>query len=345
VQIKKISYWRKQYLDRHSRLRKPRGARARPPAPDVASPTESKDRVWVAPHTFDIVEPENRMVLLPKLSVLRRAIFSGGNVCLDFSQTEKMHAEGVLLFLAELRRARKHSRAAFTFTCVPPANPKVSQVLEQIGVFEFLGVPAGATPADDDVVNWRFAHSNRVEGEKYEDVLAEYDGEIAPQLRESLFAGITEAMTNVVNHAYDIPREDGCQEVKSREWWMFSQAKDGALTVVICDLGAGIPRTLPLKRPTLWNKLIRFGRSSDSQAIDYAVQDSISRTKLDYRGKGLGQIVRAVAADPEGIMAIHSNRGAVVHRHGRAPHREEYAQSILGTLIYWKLPLRPQEDV
>ena len=253
-----------------------------------------------------------------------------------------MYAEGTLLFLAELRRLIKHTKNSIEFSCVPPVNEKVSQVLQQIGVFSLIGAAEGVTPVDDDVVNWRFAHGHKVDGGRYEDILAEYDGEIAPPLQEHLFTGITEAMTNVLNHAYDLNRNDGLKITNSREWWMFSQAKDGQLTVAFLDLGAGIPRTLPMKRPAVWKRVLHFARRLDSRAIAYAVKDSISRTNKGHRGKGLGQIVRVVDAVPGGEVTILSNSGVLSWKNG-VTRRIDYRDSILGTLILWKIPLSGKE--
>ncbi len=288
------------------------------------------------------MKESNRSLLLIRLEQLRRALHRGGHLCLDFSQTEKMFADGTLLFLAELRRLIKHTKGELNFSCIPPENEKVSQVLQQVGIFALLGVTEGITPVDDDVVNWRFAHGHKVEGERYEDVLADYDGDIAPPMQEHLFTGITEAMTNVLNHAYDVPRNDGLNVVNSREWWMFSQAKDNQLTVAFLDLGAGIPRTLPMKRPSVWKRVTQLGKRLDSRAIAFAVRDSISRTNEGHRGKGLGQIVRVVDMVPGGEMAILSNFGALSRQRG-VTKRRDYRDSILGTLIYWKIPLPVKE--
>lgn len=297
--------------------------------------------VWSAPKIFDLYSQENRRHLLSKLTVLRQYWRLRDSLTLDFSCTEKLFADGALLFLAEVRRMQKHLPKS-AIGCIPPTNAKVSQVLQQIGFFKLIGAPEGVTPSDDDVINWRFAHSKKVEGEKYEDVLGEFDGAIAEPLREDLFKGITEAMTNVVNHAYEIPRGDGLGISQSREWWMFSQHKDGELTVVFLDLGAGIPKTLPIKQPNLWRKLIRFGRKKDSLAIEYALKDSISRTGLVNRGKGLGQIVRAVASEPNHQIAIYSNRGVYRSNNG-IPKRNDYDDSIFGTLIFWNFQLQSKE--
>ena len=280
--------------------------------------------------------------MLHRLGQLRKQAVSGSALCLDFSRTEKLAADGTLLFFAELRRLIKHSETALKISCIPPTNNKVSQVFQQIGLFSLLGVVSGATPQDDDVVNWRFAHGHKVDGARYEDVLANFDGDIANELQQSLFTGITEAMTNVVNHAYDKPREDGAGIANSREWWMFSQAKNGLLTVAFLDLGAGIPRTLPENRPTVWRRFLQVGKRLDSRAIDYAVTDSISRTNESHRGKGLGQILRVVDSVKGGEMAILSNFGALIRKNG-VTQRIDYRDSIMGTLIYWNIPLEPEE--
>lgn len=253
-----------------------------------------------------------------------------------------MISDGTLLFVAELRRLIKHVEGKVQISYVPPKNEKVAQVMQQIGLCDLLGVKAEIVPKDDDVVNWRYAQGSQVEGQKYEDVLSKYDGEIAPSMQEKLFTGITEAMTNVLNHAYDLARDDGLNIADAKEWWMFSQEKDGFLSVAFCDLGAGIPRTLPIKQPALWRRIAKLGKSQDDDAIDYAVRDSTSRTREGYRGHGLGQIVRVVQAIAGAEVAIYSNRGIYVRRQGG---RKLYCRgdSIMGTLIFWKVPLQGKE--
>lgn len=308
-----------------------------------ASLEEEPAGVWVAPKEFNLLSDKHRATLLTKLAKLRESLSNGEAICIDFSQTERMVADGTLLFLAELRRLIKHTKGKITLTCIPPTNEKVAQVLQQIGVFDLLGFVSDVIPTDEDVVNWRFAHGHKVEGERYEDVLAEYNGDITPELQETLFTGITEAMTNVLNHAYLLPRVDGTNITNSREWWMFSQSKDKEIMVAFLDLGAGIPRTLPVTQPSLWKKIIRLGKPDDSRAIAYAVKESISRTNESHRGKGLGQIARVIDTVPNGQMIILSNHGAL-SKNKQNTRRKDYSDSIMGTLIFWKIPLQVKES-
>lgn len=301
--------------------------------------------MWKAPKVFGISDSGQRARFLVSLAELRTKIgVQKQLLCLDFSCTDKMYAEGTLLFVAELRRLVRHVKGSVPLTFVQPVNNKVCQVLIQVGVFDLIGVKLDVDAVDDDVVNWRYAHGEQVLGEKYEDILQEYDGEITEALQGELYTGITEAMTNVLNHAYtNLSRKDGLN-ITNREWWMFSQQLNGLLSIVFCDLGAGIPSTLPLKQPTVWQRVKRLGKTEDAFAIKYAVRDSISRTGLDHRGKGLGQIVRVIDGVYGGIMAIYSNRGAY-RRQGGKSTLTHYIDNIMGTLIFWQIPLLGEATV
>ncbi|MET3109446.1 hypothetical protein AAKU67_004309 [Oxalobacteraceae bacterium GrIS 2.11] len=266
------------------------------------------------------------------------------NTELDFTNTEKLYAEGTLLFLAELKRLIKYTEGNVHLTCKLPINNKSAQVLKQLGILDLLGVKTPIVPLDDDVVNWRCASGHQVLGAKYEDILSSYNGEITPALQQNLYTGITEAMTNVINHAYDLGREDKLNIKSTKDWWMFSQEKDNYLSVVFCDLGAGIPRTLPMKRPGLINRIIRKGIYGDGEIIKYAVKDSVSRTKKKYRGKGLNQIIQTIVEVPGARVLILSNKGAFMQIAGQRPTCMSFDDSILGTLIFWGIPLPSREE-
>lgn len=183
------------------------------------------------------------------------------------------------------------------------------------------------------------------EGKKYEDVVGEkYETRIS-QITNRLYLGITEAMTNSIQHAYIAQRADklNVSEEKPGYWWMFSQEKDGWLTIVFCDLGVGIPNTLPLKDPNLWQRLCELlGRNpNDAEAVEEATKPQTSRTLQKHRGKGLRQICEIVESNDGATLIIHSNRGCytLAKSGGR---NTEFSDSILGTLISWRLPLITQ---
>ncbi|WP_029046214.1 hypothetical protein [Cupriavidus sp. amp6] len=285
-----------------------------------------------------------RRKVIKALGELRRIVLHRRkSVILDFSRTQKLYAEGTLLFVAELRRMLRLSGGNVAISGTVPCVDKVAQVLKKLGVLDLLGVECDVVPKDEDVIHWRHAHGHKVDGAAYEDVLAEYDGEIAEALSQQLYTGITEAMTNVLNHAYEFPREDGTKTARG-EWWMFSQEKDGMLSVAFCDLGAGIPPTLRLKRPSVWARAFRYGDGKDANVIAHAIQDSVSRTRQGHRGHGLNQIVSLVDNIRGGRVQVISNRGAIEREAGNMKPFE-FSDSIMGTLIYWLIPLHSKEAV
>lgn len=282
------------------------------------------------------------LLALAKLRLLI-ARTDNSNLTLDFSQTAQMFTSATLLFVAELRRLIWHKAGAINFAVVLPQKNKVAQVLKQVGVLDLLGVTTQIECVDDDVINWRYASGSSVEGEKYDDILSAYDGDIAPSLSRNLYKGITEAMANVANHAYSLPRRDGLN-LDHKGWWMFSQEKDGVLSICFCDLGAGIPATLPMKRPNVWKKILRLGKTSHGDIIKHAVKDSISRTGDDHRGKGLGQIVRAAQEIGASMVAVLSNRGGYYRNAQGGAKIDNYNDSVMGTLITWNIPLKVQDE-
>lgn len=299
-----------------------------------------------APEIFSLYKPEQRKLLLRFIERLRRSVVLNKKpTFIDFTPTCKMFADGTLLFVAELRRLMKLTRNAVKIRCAPPRNKKAAQVLKQVQVLALLKYRRHIDLTDKDVVNWRFAAGHEVVGERYDDILGHYDGMLTPCIQTGFYHGLTEAMTNCCHHAYIMKREDGLGiNNEESEWWMFSQEKDGELSVVFCDLGVGIPNTLPIKRPSLWEKIKAFGGKSDSRIIHAAIEDSKTRTGLRHRGKGMKQLLEVVQKSRKGHLVVYSNRGCYAV-HDENERIFDYTDSVLGTLISWKVPIESNPEI
>lgn len=297
-----------------------------------------------APVTFTIGSVEKRRNLLRFLGKLRETIVLRKRaVRIDFVATQKMIADGTLLFYAELCRL-KNLGGGVKISCIPPRNLKVAQVLKQVGIFDLVGYRRRIETTYADVIHWRSANGHEVVGEKFDEVLGHYDGQITEALSKNLYLGFTEAMTNCHHHAYIGVRPDGLNVAhEPKEWWMFSQERDGWLTVVFCDLGIGIPGTLPIKKPSLWQRIQTFGGQLDAHAIQEAIIESRTRTGLHHRGKGLKQLVDVVARMGSGQINIFSNRGCFTLESG-SESIFQYKDNIYGTLINWRVPLGGLSD-
>jgi len=297
-----------------------------------------------APDTFTISSEEKRRNLLRFLGKLRETIVLRKQaVRIDFSATQKMITDGTLLFYAELCRLKRLG-GGVKIRCVPPRNLKVAQVLKQVGIFDLVGYRRSIETTYADVIHWRSANGHEVIGEKFDEVLGHYDGQITEALSQKLYLGFTEAMTNCHHHAYIGVRPDGLNVAhEPKEWWMFSQERDGWLTVVFCDLGIGIPGTLPIQKPSLWQRIQTFGGQLDAHAIQEAIIESRTRTGLHHRGKGLKQLVDVIARVGSGQVNIFSNRGCFTLKSG-SESIFQFKDNIYGTLINWRVPIRGLSD-
>lgn len=297
-----------------------------------------------APEIFSISLKDKRPKFLHFLCKLREIIVVRKRaVLIDFSATQKMIADGTLLFYAELCRLNRLG-GAVKIRCIPPRNPKVAQVLKQVGIFDLVGYRRKIETTHADVIHWKSAKGHEVIGEKFDEVLGHYDGQITDVLSKNLYLGFTEAMTNCHHHAYIGIRPDGLNiKHEPKEWWMFSQEKDSYLTVVFCDLGVGIPGTLPINKPAVWQRIQTFGSHLDAHAIQEAIGDSRTRTGLHHRGKGLKQLVNVIAKVDGGQVNIFSNRGLFALT-SDSESIFQFKDNIYGTLINWRVPIRRLYD-
>lgn len=344
--MKRVDYRRRLYFKRvrAKRERRKRKLRQRERRIRLA---RQRPNTLLAPKMFDIDNSRTREKLLSFLSKLRSHVANGkgADLTIDFTETSKLWASGTLLFKAELCRLRRITNQRLRIRCIPPRKQKSAEVLKQTGVFKLLGYKSAVVPTYPDVVHWRCANGNQVDGAKYDEVLGQYDGNIPQAVANGLYLGLTEAMTNCHHHAYIAPRKDGLNQVdEPKDWWMFSQERDGRLSVVFCDLGVGIPETLPIQQPGLWQRIKTvFGAPTDADAIDEAIKESRTRTLKHYRGKGLKQLVDVIEKTPGAVLALHSNQGRYTYRNGNSA-KENFDGSIRGTLISWSVPLKTMES-
>lgn len=322
--VKKICGRKKAVLKRLSIRRRIKHLRRKYPESYCTSSRARKIGVrrirLVAPQYFNLVNMAHRSKVIRFVTDLRSAILDRKRVHIDFSETKRMFTCGTLLFISEVDRALRVTNASSYIECVYPRDRIVSQVLQQIGFYRLIGKRdrLNTDSFDESVKYWQIATGTQALGQEFDPILSKYEGQITKALQSSLYKGVTEAMTNCSQHAYVEERGDGVSlEREEKRWWMFSQEKDGRLDVAICDLGIGIPRSLPRKKIPGWIEAINLfldkfslgGKSPDCAMIKAAIEIGATRTDLPYRGKGLRQIADVVVQSGGGRLTIHSNSG------------------------------------
>ncbi|WP_298196517.1 hypothetical protein [Novosphingobium sp.] len=219
-------------------------------------------------------------------------------------------------------------------------------VLCQIGIC----TPVSPPPEEmtrEDVRHWRSATGVASEGEKGGAILQGYEGRLADNLTSGLYDGIVEAMTNTVHHAYVGQSGEQLKKHIGRRWWALSQEREGNLTVAICDLGIGIPRSLPrsatFSRPVVQTAWKALGLDkSDASAIRVALELGKTSTGQKGRGRGLSEIVEAANLSAGGRVLISSNKGVFVSVDGKSYARNA-SHAIRGTLILWTVEMTRDE--
>lgn len=296
---------------------------------------------YSAPKVVSIDLPEYRSQLLKFLSELRKHYKNKPNIplVLDFSKTSHFISAGTLLLYAELNRLILFSNNSVKLRCTEPQNNRASQVLKQVGIYKLCSNRSTINPINDDVVHWQAVQGQLVDNSLCAPAIEGFQDRITESMINELLGGLGEAMTNAIHHAYDEIRQDSLNYKGCSNWWMFSQAKDGNLSVVFCDLGVGIPTTLPIKRPGLWERLIkRTLTPTDGDCIHEAIIEGRTRTGINGRGYGLGNIVEVVENIHNGTVNIYSNKGRYSSQKD-AEYPRDYTDSIFGTLIMWTVPM------
>ncbi len=304
------------------------------------------NEVWVrAPALFElqVVEAHERLVRF--LYELRSAFTLSGTVCIDFRGTTRMIAGGTLLFYAEL------SRLLLIFPtkpirCIPSRDLVVNEVLQHLGIFSLLGYRHAVIPTRNDVVTWNTASGTEVDGEEVGRLIESYDS-VSPAVG-LVFRGVAEAMLNSIQHGYLADRKDGLATPPEHRWWLFCRIIEDTFFVAFCDLGIGIPRSLPKKYTSEMiaeaRSLVSGGRkASDALMIQAAMEIARTRTEKLGRGKGLADLRKVVDRVEGAELFLFSNRGLVRYK-DHAYRRLTYRKSILGTLVVWTIPLSGDEN-
>lgn len=250
----------------------------------------------------------------------------------------------MLLFIAEVDRAKHILKAEFNVTLSRILNQNVKEVLIQIGFFDLCGLKAPNLRQErfgEQVRHWQFATGERVDDDTNRAFDA-IEGRITPEARKGIWRGLSEALINSVQHAYAEPRGTIGPDIPSKRWWMFTQEREGKLTVAVCDLGIGIPRSLPLNwsqnlLAQLLAKLPLQG-GPDVSALRVALQVGQSSTGEAHRGKGLPEIWQAVRSSPGSGILILSNKARLAWNADEDKEFEaEFEDSIFGTLVMWSV--------
>ena len=189
--------------------------------------------------------------------------------------------------------------------------------LAEMGLFNLLNLPYdGREKVKTDRTFVRFIFGNTTDGESAKNLRSTLENIAKSSIEsKSAFGGITEAMNNVIKHAY--PQTTRNEKIfgVAHPWWLggsYNKQTD-TLIITICDQGVGIPRTLPRQhtKEKIDGILGRLGitKPDDAAMIKAAIELGRTATQKTYQGKGLQDIKRFVENNEDARLKILSLRG------------------------------------
>jgi len=341
----------------------------KPPVPGATSHV-STPRIQ-APPKLDIYSGDNFGAFCNFLNNLEQASRYNDRVIICFRNTHRITAAAALRLLASVSNLLS-TYENLSFGCSIPSRRSghkykqydrvIEGVLQQIGFFKMIGQPERTPTKRADIAAWSQLSGELADGSLAASLLNSLPPSITKKAKAQLYKGAIEAMANSVDHAY--PRDENGAQLKENRWWMLVGRNQEKITLIVCDLGVGIPVTLPKKHPESMLRAIfqkcRILGNSDAEMIHASTFIKRTRTHQTHRGKGGADIRSITEHFPGALLSIRSNRGCYIVAGEKYPGtirpgyaeidgsngREwsaSYSHSICGTLIEWTVSLKELE--
>tara|TARA_R110001592_G_scaffold363300_1_gene683421 strand:- start:1027 stop:2136 length:1110 start_codon:yes stop_codon:yes gene_type:complete len=302
-----------------------------------------------APHIIDIEKAEYRDKTLGFIADINNAIFvSGKKIRIRFNSTKLVVATAGTLLLAEVDRIVKEKGPDW-IKCTYPKNQKIEIALQQSGFFKIINMPErlalrNTAPEKGFIRFIPICSGTEVDGSLTKPFFDEFRGHLNASCQSFLYGAIIEAIGNVHYHAYIMSRENSTCCL-NHTWWMHTGIDHtGALFIMICDLGAGIPQTMPKKLGAqfigIFKSVIGSDNLNDANIIKVATELSQTRTKKSYRGKGFKNMHDAIDIIGKGSLRVMSNKGCYSYKPNGTESTVNYSNSINGTMIVWSIPIK-----
>jgi len=294
----------------------------------------------IIPHTVTLsydIGKNHRHKLIKTITQLHDLAKQNRNVCIDFSATNKIYVDGMILLYAEIRNFL-NIYPFLKVTCKKSDKAKINHLLFRLGFFSLFKVRFNKTRTYDDVNSWlAFSGSGAME-EMYAKLSTQF--QLSEDTHYKLYRGCIEATINSHHHAYIEDRELSKVNSGKEAWWLFAEKRNNNLCIAICDLGTGIASTIPLKYPVITRLANFLSKNSESALIKLAIEtpNTKSRTGKKYRGNGLEHIAN-VAKNVYGSSILMYSHKACLHIENNITATKDTSDVVPGTIILWNIPI------
>ena len=321
--------------------------------PQISGYVRPGDEI-IAPVIINLARPQGVQLVKFLRAVAKTVLVMKTQTRLNFRETESLHVAGAILLFAELDRIIKLSDLQKPITIIEPRQRRPREVLKQIEIFQLTGDKSDVVPEREDVVFWKTTKGSTqtgdVLGSILECVAERANRDNIKQIELSgIWRGVSEAVDNTVDHAYDKPRSDGFAGLEDTKWWMFTQIRNHSFTAAVCDLGCGYRATVNLTIPEVfrakWAQILT-GKNQDVVAVQTAMEYGRSGTHETHRGKGSRDALSVLKKHGTGTLHVLSNTGWVKYEYANGievrTESDGIGIDIRGTIIWWTLPLKEE---
>ena len=268
----------------------------------------------------------------------------------NFETISVLKSGAALILAAELYRWQ-----ALNLIKLKPYKPErwdsnVKRLFNELGLFDLLKTSKKFRNTKPDAVGsqtfFTFLTGKTTDGALANTLMEKMSPIINSHYNERLlYVALSEAMTNVLNHAYPDYSDVFNSDLKNRWWLSGSFDRDTKImSVLLYDQGVGIPKTLPSK-PVLYKNILRFlnekryAITDQGRLIQAAVKVGRSRTEEGHRGKGLKQILKFSSDSKFGRLYIVSRKGEYFFDEDCIEKTNNCSVELGGTFIQWEIKL------
>ena len=268
-------------------------------------------------------------------------IKNGKKVIIDFTNSKNAEPLGFLLLMANIENII-NIKGKKTLRGIKPIDDVTQQLFKQINLAKWLNIKIEKSITSKNVKFWHYIDGTEIEASEAGKLIVKIaeKSNINNELVEDLYNGVTEAMTNTIMHAYD-DKIYKCKINENNKWYMFTTTMNDQLTVVMCDIGIGIPGSLKIKHENFFHKFISlFATGKEGQLIQRAISEQLSKSEKPHRGYGMAEMKKFINTAGAGTVSIMSSKGIYQYFGERDEEKcFDLEIPIQGTMVGWTVPI------
>lgn len=252
----------------------------------------------------------------------------------DLSEIELVTPDAIMFLIAIMNNTRRLKVLKVTCSGNLPNDKTTRSVFEKVGFYDYVrAMRKNSKTKDPDRL--RILHGQESNSEVVAsicDFVIEKSNLKTTVHTRKLYKMLIELMTNVKQHAYNIPHG-----TMIANWYVYVENCNSGIRFVLLDTGQGIPSTIRKNFSEIVRDLFRNDKN-DAVYIAASLQGQFrTETKLEYRGKGLPEIYHTCTIPESHIsdLSILSGKGfCKVNKDGHID-MEYVNNKFEGTLLSW----------